>query len=1032
MARINFDKENGEPKKKTRLPYIISSVAVVFCLCLMSAVFFAMGVLDFSFAVAKDVDENKDGSLQTSANNQPVIDYTEVSTLEMRGMWIASTLNIDFPSKQGLSDDELKKELDSIVENAYRHGINSLFFQVRPSADALYASDIFPSSIYLTGTQKKASESFDCLAYILQKAGEYNIDVHAWVNPYRVTMSDEDFDKMSLSSPALVYSDMTVKYADGKTYFDPGEPRVRELVVDGVKELVTKYPSLAGIHFDDYFYPYPSGDAEFDDEKTYLQYGNGMDKSDWRRQNVNSLIKETYEAVKSINDECVFGVSVFGIWANKESNTPVEGSETNGLEAYSSLYCDALSWANDGYVDYIAPQNYWSIKTVAAPFDNVARWWNANLDGTGVALYMGHAAYKSGEYPVGEIYMQVEMCRTLSSYEGSIFYGYENICNNVSGISDDIKKITSRKVVKEKKKSNGKEIKITYPSNNTYVNTSKTYIIGSSDSAYPVTMNGQAISKTTDGYFCAYVTLNQGENKFVFEQNGNRKVLTVTYGAKNNTGAAASSYKQMSKMEIIEPSPEKTTWLNVGDSLEVSCAAPAGSVVTATVGGMKVVLTPTINPPDEGKYMYEKYKGTITPSTFVSQGEAVTLGTLTFNAERNGETASLKTALISQIHEDSYSYAEVKEDYTHTKTGTKTSFYDDFLPSSKGMRDYVTKVEDGYCKLRFGGYVKEEEVNIVTGRPLLLNTILTTAVEVVAADTTNNKCNTTDIRFGVTENIPVDVDFKGENGDMRIILYNSDATIIPEFTVPANPLIKSINGKKGTRENMIIYTVTLKDNKNYYGFNIVYENGCLIVKLNNPQKLTDGDKPLYGKTIVVDAGHGGNDIGAPGPGDLPEAVLNRKIADELVKNLSALGATVLESRKENITTDLYQRMDFLNDACPDLAISIHHNSVAGSANALKARGFLALYSNNSGVLLAETLSNVICSELGRLQKPTAYQQLAVARNHRFPSALLEMCFICNVEEYQWSIKEGNYKKSADAITNGVLEYYRIGEKYLEY
>ncbi len=1020
MARLNNDN-----KKKTILPYIVSSLLTVVCLGAAAMLFVNMGVLDGLFSMAE--------TEQTISESEgESIDFTEISTLEMRGMWIASNVNIDFPSEPSLSESELKAELDSIVENAYNLGINSLFFQVRPASDALYKSDIFPSSIYLTGTQKNTSESFDCLGYLLEKASAKNIDVHAWVNPYRASMSDADLEKLSPMSPVRVYGEYTVRYADGKTYFDPGEPQVRKLIVDGVKELCTKYPELSGVHFDDYFYPYPSGDAQFDDEDSYASYGNGADKADWRRENVNTLIKESYEAIKSIDEEMDFGVSVFGIWANKGSGAYVEGSETKGLEAYHSLYCDALAWAKGGYVDYLVPQDYWSVNTVAAPFDDVARWWNANLDGTGVDLYIGHAAYKSVEYPEGEIYRQVEMCRTLSSYKGSIYYGYENITSNIGKVAEDITRLNGKKITRKTVSSTGQTLKITYPSNNSYVNTSKTYIIGSSDPGYPVTMNGQALSKTTSGYFCAYVELKSGKNTFNFVQNGNTKSLVVNYGAKNNGGASSSSYKTMEKMEIISPYPSATTWLKPGDRLAVSCVAPAGSTVTAKVGGMSVVLTPTINPPAIGKYMYEKYIGTIVPSQFAKEGEIVNLGTLTFTAEKGTEKATLTAAPISQRHEDAYSYAEVISDYTHTKVGTSSSFYDDFLPSSKGMRDYIKEYTNGYCKLRFGGYVKESELAITYGKPLLLNTILTAAVEVVSTSTVNNECNTTDIRFGVTENIPVDVDFRGENGKMRIIIYNSDTSIIPEVYVGANPLVESVTGAKGTRENMIIYTVTLKNSKVFYGFNIVYENGCMIVKLNNPQSLKAGDKPLEGKKIVVDAGHGGNDIGAPGPGDIPESKLNRYIADELVKNLTALGATVLESREKDETVDLYARMDYFNEHNPDLIISIHHNSVAGSANALKSKGFMALYSNNSGVLLAETVSNTICRELSRLQKPTIYQQLAVCRNHRFPSTLLEMCFISNVEEFQWSIDEGNYKRSADAITEGILEYYRIGEKYLEY
>ncbi len=1004
----------GNSNKRPSAAIAVSVILSLVILGLLACTFFFFG---------------RDNSNPVMAESGTQTDFTDVSTLEMRGMWIATTVNIDYPSKTGLDKEQLKKELDSIVENAYELGINSLFFQVRPACDALYNSEIFPASRYVSGTEGEGVDGFDSLSYLIKKSSEYNIDVHAWVNPYRVTMNASEEDSLCDNSPAALHPEYTVKYADGKTYLNPGLPEVRQLVVDGVKEIVENYPEIAGIHFDDYFYPYPSGDAEFDDAKAYAVYGEGKDLADWRRENVNTLIKETYNAVKKINPACDFGVSVFGIWANKGSNTPYVGSETKGLEAYVSLYCDALSWAKGGYVDYIAPQDYWSFDTAVAPFDDVARWWNANLDGTGVDLYIGHAAYKSGDFKKGEIFSQVEMARSLSCYKGSIFYGYENITDNVNGVADDIKKVCSEKKPRKEIISNGKDIKVNYPDNNSYINSSKTYLIGSCDPAYPLYFDGVPVSKTTGGYFGLYLNLASGKNSFTFTQNGKKMTYTVNNG---NKIYSADGERTLDGMEITNAYPSKSLWLEEDEALDVSCVAPAGSVVTAKLGETEVVLSPTISPEGEGKYLYEKYTGTINPEKLVHSTDFKVLGNVEFLAELNGETAKATGGEISKKGVDAYVYAEVKEDYTHTKVGTSSSFYDDFLPSSKGMRDYVVNTVNGYCKMRFGGYIKEEQLEFTYGKPLLLNTILTTAVEVNALDTANNLNNTTDIRFGVTENIPVDVDFRGENGEMRIIIYNTDTSIIPQFEIPANPLIESIEGRLGTRANMLMYFVTLKDPDNFYGFNIVYENGCMIMKLNNPQTLKSGDKPLSGKRIVVDAGHGGSDVGALGPGESPEKDLNGNIASILADKLRKLGADVVESRPGDETVDLYARMDLLNAECPDLAISVHHNSVAASSNALKTKGFMALYSNNSGVGLSKTISDVVCRELGRDQKPTAYQQLAVARNHRFPSTLLEMCFISNVEEYQWSITEGNAERSADAIVEGVLEYYRNQEKYLDY
>ena len=622
------------------------------------------------------------------------------------------------------------------------------------------------------------------------------------------------------------------------------------------------------------------------------------------------------------------------------------------------------------------------------------------------------------------------MARTLSCYKGSIFYGYENICENIGGVADDIKRLFSEKIERKSAAPSGKAIKINYPENNTYLESAKTYIIGSCDPAYPLYVDGKAVSKTTDGYFGIYTPLDSGKNSFTFTQNGNSLNYVLNNSKKVYTNSN-SQPKKLDSMVIESVYPSKSVWLSDDEKLFVSCVAPSGSKVTAKVGDNTVSLSPTVYPKGSG-YLYEKYTGYITPEDLIEKTDLRVLGNVEFTAKKGSETASAEGGEISIKGADAFVYAEVKNDYSHTKVGTSTSFYDDFLPSSAGMRDYVTDIVDGYCKMRFGGYVAEENLEFTYGKPLMMNTILTTALEVNVKNSTNNKENSTDIRFGVTENIPVDVDFRGDNGAMRIIIYNTDTSIIPQFKVPDNPLVKSIEGKLGTKDNMLMYHVTFKDNTNFYGFRIVYENGCMIVKLNNPQTLVAGDKPLMGKRIVVDAGHGGTDGGAPGPGDKPEKVLNANISKLLAEKLRNLGAEVIESRPNDETVDLYQRMDLLIAECPDLAISVHHNSVAASNNALKSRGFVSLYSNNSGMSLADTLANVVCTSLGRDKKPTSYQQLAVCRNHMFPSALVEMCFISNVEEYQWSVTEGNAEKSAQALCDGVLEYYRNQEKYLDY
>ena len=1023
-------------KQKKFNTAFISAACVLVLSVVIFAVFAVIGNSTSSEVTANTSNPLQDASGTTEENDKvnlenlfkdPTFDFENE---EMRGIWIASVININYPSKPGLTDTELKKELDSIVENAKDAGLNSVFFQVRPTTDALYPSEIFPYSKYVSGTQGVAPHNnFDSLAYILEKATACGIDVHAWVNPFRVTMYESDEDELAPNNPAVLHPEYTVKYADGKTYLNPGIPEVRQLVVDGVKELATNYPGLAGIHFDDYFYPYPSGDAEFDDEAYYNLYGAGMSKDDWRRLNVNTLVHDTYYALKGINPNIRFGVSPFGIWANSGSDTPVDGSTSSGLEAYSAMYCDALAWAKGGYVDYLIPQIYWSFGTSSAPFDNIARWWNRELDGTGVDYYIGHAAYKVADYGENEIGIQVEFARNLIAYRGSVYYGYEAFANNSSGLKDKITEL-NKYPVRYTENTDSETARIMNPVNNSTVASSNVTLVGKSNPALPLTVNGKKLSRTKDGYFSLYETVSPGINVYTLEQNGVKTTHNINY--KTVRQGTSSSSSTLSGFVIEDVSPAGEAWYSTGDIIKVKCTAPSGCTVTAKIGGITINLEPTIKPSGNGKYLKEEYVGETSVYPLVNENESASLGTLMITATRGNETVTFNGALVKQMGIHAPVYAEVVKDYTHLKISPSSSFYDDYTPASVGMRDYVKSFVDNYYKLAFGGYVAAEDVKIVSGVYLNENRIFSVKAYVNGTDTSNNKNNFTDVVFECLENAPVNA--VASKGKLSITFYNTASTVMPEPIVTANPLIKQITAISDETNKTVTYTVHLKNELNCYGYNVVYENGNIILRMKNPQSLsTIPGKPLTGKTVVIDPGHGGTDIGAPGCGSVNESQLNLYIALYLEEELKALGANVLMTRtSEKQTVSLYERMDFLTAADPDFAISVHQNSIAQSSNAQKIRGYLGLYGTEAGKLLAKTVSSRICSELNRYERPYAYQQLAVARNHRFPSTLCEMCFISNVEEYQWSVTEGNTKRSAQAIAKGVIDYFVAQEEYLEY
>lgn len=365
---------------------------------------------------------------------------TEMPKEGMRGVWIATVYNIDYPSKSTLTTEQLKAEADEILNNVAEMGLNTVFFQVRPSADALYQSDIFPWSRYLTATAGTApTDGFDPLAYWIEGAHKRGLQLHAWINPYRITKEGKtEFDALPETSPAKQHPEWVVEH-DGNFYFNPGLPSVRSLVLDGACEILENY-DVDGIHLDDYFYPGTS----FNDTATYERYGSKFDKiEDWRRDNVNALIASLDKKLHEIDPKTSFGVSPSGIWDNKSSN-PL-GSQTNGFSAYSEIYCDSLEWIKQGTVDYICPQIYWSIGYSVADFSVLLDWWQNAVSKSDVALYIGMGAYRMAEASPGttwhgtaELNRQLALIDESIDVQGEVYYNYSSLMQ-VTGAFDLMK-----------------------------------------------------------------------------------------------------------------------------------------------------------------------------------------------------------------------------------------------------------------------------------------------------------------------------------------------------------------------------------------------------------------------------------------------------------------------------------------------------------------------------------------------------------------------------------------------------------------
>lgn len=298
---------------------------------------------------------------------------------EFRGAWI-QCVNGQF---QGMPTEKMQKMLISQLDNLRQAGINAVIFQVRAEADALYRSPYEPWSRFLTGVQGKApSPAWDPLAFMVEECHKRGMELHAWINPYRA--KTKGTTTLSPLHPYKKHPEWFVSYG-GQLYFDPGLPESRHYICKIVRDIVNRY-DIDAIHMDDYFYPYPVPGESFPDDLSFAAYGRGfIHRDDWRRDNVNILIKELHEAVREVKPWVKFGVSPFGIYRNQKSDP--NGSRTRGLQNYDDLYADVLLWVNNGWVDYNIPQVYWEIGHAAADYDTLVRWWAKNAAAR--PLYIG-------------------------------------------------------------------------------------------------------------------------------------------------------------------------------------------------------------------------------------------------------------------------------------------------------------------------------------------------------------------------------------------------------------------------------------------------------------------------------------------------------------------------------------------------------------------------------------------------------------------------------------------------------------------
>ncbi|MBO0510673.1 glycoside hydrolase family 10 protein [Streptomyces beijiangensis] len=355
---------------------------------------------------------------------------------EMRGMWIATVANRDWPSVAGLTAAQQREELIAYLDTAVKRKLTAVILQVRPTADALWPSPYEPWAQYLTGVQGQ-DPGWDPLGTAVKEAHRRGLELHAWFNPYRVA-NHTDPSRLAPGHPARVHPDWVLPYG-GKLYYNPGLPEVRRFVQDAMLDAVRRY-DIDAVHWDDYFYPYPVAGQTFADDDAYRRYGAGFaDKAAWRRDNTDRLVHETAARIKKIKPRVRFGISPFGVWRNQATD-PAGSATTAGVQTYDDLHADTRKWVREGWIDYICPQVYWNIGFAAADYAALVPWWDGVVRGTGVDLYIGEALYKAGDpaqpapwQDPAELSRHLTFAHGCRQVRGHVFFSGKEVATDATG-----------------------------------------------------------------------------------------------------------------------------------------------------------------------------------------------------------------------------------------------------------------------------------------------------------------------------------------------------------------------------------------------------------------------------------------------------------------------------------------------------------------------------------------------------------------------------------------------------------------------
>jgi uncharacterized lipoprotein YddW (UPF0748 family)/N-acetylmuramoyl-L-alanine amidase len=945
------------------------------------------------------------------------------ASVEMRGVWVTTAYNLDWPTRRDLTTEQIKRETDVILERAASQGINAIFLQVRPTADAFYQSEIFPWSRLLTGTLGQApADNFDPLQYWIENAHAKGIEIHAWLNPYRITFPNENITNVNLlpeNHPARKNPGFTIAYGTS-LFFDPGNPAARKLIIDGVEEILKNY-NVDGIHLDDYFYP----SRNFPDATTFTLHGNGMDLHDWRRENVNALIRDLQIIVRQTNPRARFGVSPTAIWKN--DRTDVLGSATRGQESYNALYADTRRWVKEGWLDYIAPQIYWFTGFEIACYEVVLSWWEDVVRDTSVDLYIGHAIYREAENRAnwsGEIVRQLERNATSDVVRGSIFFR-ERFMNSGVGaqvaafyathIPEEIPTLPFNAPAVKMDRLSVVQPRVGFPA---MTNASNLYFFGAGVPDVPIYVNGRLVeNRTAEGFFSVFLPLVRGQNTFTFTQEGQQSVTRVI----TNNPPAAAQPPATTTANVTNAFPATNEYARAGTTLTLSATAPAGATVTAQIGGQTVRLTQATNTnltATASNIIAARFTGEFVLSASAGATAITDIGRPVYTMTWNGRTHSATAeGMIRQLGMEAPFFAEITADACWVFPGATTTGGSN-QQLIRGQRDRVAAVSGTWTRLASGGWV--ESTNVRTFRDA--NIVPSDALGFFSEGRYVRGEFEDVIKWTVPFFSAVHTEFDGKE---LIVSLGMNSSAPPIF-FDENIIFSNI--RMGTRNGAPSYFFTLREGERLEGFYTEFSDNELRLVLRRRRPLAMGNEPFAGFTFMIDAGHGGTDPGAVGPmgAAMSESMLVFTHATMLKERLEMLGAEVILTRATDVFSTPQARVPQSRAAKPDMYISLHTNATAETTNATNVHGFTVWYRNHNSLPAATTFMNSMryVNPLSNRNNSPNQANFYVCRPTWAPSILLEASFTNNIHDFSWLINPRSQVDYSWGIVNALLRYYK--------